>query len=119
MTERGGTLSRRIFSDTWVFRLARRGYGWVGKANTGNKNNMILTETLSKLQLYRSSTISTLQLPNGWVRREGYDGPKLDKIFLKKNSYYRFGRNGSKTYIYCFFSYLLTSQVLCLFFYIT
>jgi hypothetical protein len=57
---------------TW----AQRVHG-VGRCAVGEKRINFLTETLSKLRFYGSSTLSTPQLPHKWVRREGYGGSNL------------------------------------------
>jgi hypothetical protein len=63
--------------------------GWVGKIRLGNKNIMILAETLSKLRflvVYSSSTLSTSKKYGGWVRREGYDRPDLGEKSFQLSS---------------------------------
>jgi hypothetical protein len=57
------------------------GYG-AGIADEGDKIFLFLAETLPKLRFLWSFHLFVITQPDGWVRREGYDGPDSgEKIF--------------------------------------
>jgi hypothetical protein len=63
-----------------------RGYTQAGRVDVGEKNNLFLAETLSKLRFFCSFHLFVITQPDGWVRCEEECGPELDEKSFQLSS---------------------------------